>query len=231
MMLLLLAQAATDSLLTLSSSPEESMNLLDMFFEGGFLMYPILILSALSIYVIAERWSVLSKSMVNNDDFLNTVRGLLESGSAKEALEFCNSSGKPLGRILSQGVRRLGKPIIEIEEAIHTAGKKEVYYLENKMDWLATVAGVAPLVGFLGTVTGMISAFQEIQNLQGNVNPSVLAGGIWEALITTAFGLMVGIIAFGAYNYLLGKINRMVFELESASTDFIELLQSPRKKA
>ena len=95
------------------------------------------------------------------------------------------------------------------------------------MDWLATVAGVAPLLGFLGTVTGMISAFMQIQNLQGNVNPSVLAGGIWEALITTAFGLFVGIIAFGFYNYLLNKINRMIFGLEVSSTEFMELLQKP----
>lgn len=98
------------------------------------------------------------------------------------------------------------------------------------MNWLATIAGVAPLVGFTGTVTGMIRAFMDIQALQGNVNPSVLAGGIWEALITTATGLIVGIIAYGFYNFLIGKINRMVFELENASADFIDMLQAPTPK-
>ena len=98
------------------------------------------------------------------------------------------------------------------------------------MNWLATIAGVAPLIGFTGTVTGMIRAFMDIQSLQGNVNPSVLAGGIWEALITTATGLIVGIIAYGFYNFLLGKINRMIFELENASADFVDLLQAPSAK-
>jgi biopolymer transport protein ExbB len=98
------------------------------------------------------------------------------------------------------------------------------------MDWLATIAGVAPLLGFLGTVTGMIDAFQQIQTMEGQVNPSMLAGGIWEALITTAFGLLVGIVAFGFYNFLLTKINRKIFELEAASTDFIDLLQAPAPK-
>ena len=98
------------------------------------------------------------------------------------------------------------------------------------MNWLATIAGVAPLIGFTGTVTGMITAFMDIQSLQGNVNPSDLAGGIWEALITTAAGLIVGLIAFGFYNFLLGKINRSIFELENASADFIDLLQSPAPK-
>jgi biopolymer transport protein ExbB len=105
-----------------------------------------------------------------------------------------------------------------------------MYHLEKRMNWLATIAGVAPLIGFTGTVTGMIRAFMDIQSLQGNVNPSVLAGGIWEALITTAAGLIVGIIAFGFYNFLLGKITRMIFELENASADFVDLLQAPSRK-
>jgi biopolymer transport protein ExbB len=124
----------------------------------------------------------------------------------------------------------LGRPIGDIQESIKNAGKKEIFLLEKKMDWLATIAGVAPLLGFLGTVTGMIQAFMQIQSLQGNVNPSVLAGGIWEALVTTAAGLAVGIFAYFFYNFLLSKINRLVFDLEMASRDFIELLQKPKTK-
>lgn len=231
-MFLFLQQAdqATDSLIAVANA-EQSMSLLDIFMQGGFLMYPILAFSIVSVYVIVERFQVLKKASTDTDRFLEKVKDLLITNGPKAAQEFCEKEDKPLSRILESAIKRLGRPIQEIEDHIHQAGKKEIYYLETKMDWLATIAGVAPLVGFLGTVTGMISAFQEIQNLQGNVNPSVLAGGIWEALITTAFGLMVGIIAFGFYNFLIGKINRLVFELESASTDFLDILQSPAKKS
>ncbi len=164
------------------------------------------------------------------DHFMHTIEGMLKDGSVKEATRYCEQMDKPLARILRAGIKRLGRPILDIEDAIKNAGKKEIYHLENRMDWLATIAGVAPLLGFLGTVTGMIEAFQQIQSLQGNVNPSVLAGGIWQALLTTAFGLGVGIMAIGFYNYLLAKINRMMFELENSSTDFIELLQTPSSK-
>src|SRR5699024_1152570 len=136
----------------------------------------------------------------------------------------------PLSRILKAGIGRLGRSIRDIEKAISNAGKKEIFHLEKRMNWLATIAGVAPLIGFTGTVTGMIEAFMDIQSLQGNVNPSVLAGGIWEALITTAFGLIEGSIALGFYNFLLGKVNRLVYELENASADFIDLLQTPGGK-
>lgn len=209
---------------------ESSMPLFKILVEGGVVMIPIALLWVLAIYVIAERWRFLTNSVMDNDKFLGTVETMLREGSTRQAIAYCDEMDKPLARILKQGVLRLGRPLIDIEEAIKNAGKKEIYKLENKMDWLATVAGVAPLLGFLGTVTGMISAFMQIQSLQGNVNPSVLAGGIWEALITTAFGLFVGIIAFGFYNYLLNKINRMIFSLEVSTTEFMELLQKPAAK-
>jgi biopolymer transport protein ExbB len=220
-----------DSLNVAEVLPEtESMNLLSMFTDGGILMYPILFCLFVTVYVIAERWRFLSNSSLDSDKVIESIETMLTTGSPQQALDYLEQLNKPLSRILTKGIRRLGKSITDIEDAIHIAGKKEIYLLENKLDWLATVAGVAPLIGFLGTVTGMISAFQQIQGLEGNVNPSVLAGGIWEALITTAFGLGVGIIAFGFYNYLLARVNRMVFDLENASAEFIELLQNPAKK-
>lgn len=209
---------------------ESSMKLMSILIEGGVVMIPIAILWVLALYVIAERWRFLNNSRMDNDKFLSTVEDMLREGSTRQAILYCDQMDKPLARILKQGITRLGRPLVDIEDAIKNAGKKETYRLESKMDWLATVAGVAPLLGFLGTVTGMISAFMQIQSLQGNVNPSVLAGGIWEALITTAFGLFVGIVAFGFYNYLLNKINRMIFELEVASTEFVEMLQKPANK-
>ncbi len=203
---------------------------LDIFLQGGFLMYPITFLSILAIYVIAERWRFLNASRMDDTKFLRAVEDLLRTGNTNAAKQYCDEFDKPLARIMKQGIERLGRPLVDIEDAIRNAGKKETFALEHKMDWLATIAGTAPLLGFLGTVTGMIDAFMEIQNLQGNVNPSVLAGGIWEALITTAYGLIVGIVALGFYNYLLNKVNRLIFQLEMASTDFMELLQKPAAK-
>lgn len=212
------------------SASEESMSFFELLSQGGVLMIPLFLLSVVAIFVIAERWRSLNNSRIEIDGFLRTIERMLKDGDRERALTYCDGIDKPLARILQAGIRRLGRPIRDIEDAIRNAGKKEIYHLEKRMNWLATIAGVAPLVGFTGTVTGMIEAFMDIQALQGNVNPSVLAGGIWEALITTATGLIVGIIAYGFYNFLLGKINRMVHELENASADFIDLLQSPSDK-
>ncbi len=205
----------------------EKISLFQMLMEGGLVMVPIAFLSLLAIYVIAERWRVLNNSKMDNQGFLDKLEEILKNGDMKRAQAYCDEMDKPFSRIMKQGIKRLGRPIQDIDDAIKHAGKREVHLLEKKMDWLATIAGVAPLLGFLGTVTGMIQAFQQIQTLEGNVNPSVLAGGIWEALITTASGLAVGIIAYGFYNYLLGRMNRMIFDLEDSSSEFIELLQKP----
>ncbi|MGK7370833.1 MAG: MotA/TolQ/ExbB proton channel family protein [Candidatus Halalkalibacterium sp. M3_1C_030] len=224
-------QADTVAADTLSlATQDESMSILGLLAEGGILMIPLFLLSILAVYVIAERWRSLNNSRMEIDGFLRTIEGMLKDGDRQRALTYCDGIDKPLARILKAGIRRLGRPIRDIEDAIRNAGKKEIFHLEKRMNWLATIAGVAPLIGFTGTVTGMIEAFMDIQALQGNVNPSVLAGGIWEALITTATGLIVGIIAYGFYNFLLGKINRMVHELENASADFVDLLQTPSAK-
>ncbi len=220
------ASPAQDSLARILTE-SETMRLLDILTQGGVLMIPLLLLSVLTVFVIVERWLVLSRSTTDIEGFLGKIEHMLKQGDQKGALASCDQKDKPLARILKSGIRRLGRPI---REAINNAGKKEIFHLQKRMNWLATIAGVGPLIGFTGTVTGMIRAFMDIQSLQGNVNPSVLAGGIWEALITTAFGLVVGIIAFSFYNYLLGRVDRMIFELENASADFIDLLQSPASR-
>lgn len=219
-----------DTLSQVNTPEPARMTLIDMLVQGGWLMIPIAVLSVIALIVIIERWRVISKSSMKMESFLSDVHDMLTEGNVRQAIRYCEQTDKPLSRILVKGLQRLGRPIKEIEDAIMSAGKQEAYRLERKMDWLATIAGVAPLLGFLGTVTGMIEAFQQIQTMEGQVNPSLLAGGIWEALITTAFGLMVGIIAYGFYNFLLTKINRKIFELETASTDFIDLLQTPAPK-
>lgn len=214
------------------SLADDSMSFFDLMVQGGFLMIPLLLLFALTIYLIVERWSALNRNHADSEKFLSRIESMLKSGKggASAAMEYCDDFDKPISRIIKAGIKRLGRPIRDIEDAIDNAGKKEIFFLEKRMNWLATIAGVAPLLGFTGTVTGMIEAFMDIQSLQGNVNPSVLAGGIWEALITTAAGLIVGLIAYGFYNFLLGKINRFIFELENTSADFLDLLQSPAPK-
>lgn len=229
-LLLIQAETAEEDTLLQMLQDEPSMSFLEVLSQGGLLMIPLFVLSVLAIYVIAERWRTFENSKMDITHTLNNIETLLKSGSQQRAIQYCEEFDKPLARILKSGIRRLGRPLRDIEEAIKNAGKKEIFQLEKRMNWLATIAGVAPLIGFTGTVTGMIRAFMDIQSLQGNVNPSVLAGGIWEALITTATGLIVGIIAYGFYNYLQGKINRMIFELENASADFMDLLQAPSPK-
>lgn len=229
-LLLFQAQPIEDDALIEMLQDDSSMSFFEILSQGGLLMIPLFILSVLAIYVISERWRTLENSKMDINQMLNNIETLLKSGSQQRAIQYCEEFDKPLARILKSGIRKLGRPILDIENTIKNAGKKEIFNLEKRMNWLATIAGVAPLIGFTGTVTGMIRAFMDIQSLQGNVNPSVLAGGIWEALITTATGLIVGIIAYGFYNYLQGKVNRMIFELENASADFIDLLQAPSPK-
>jgi len=232
-MLYLLQTMSVDSMNTSvqALSDTDSLNMLELLMQGGILMLPLFIMSLLVMYVVVERYAVLAKATAGVESFLQHIRAMLTARDKNGAVQYCDQVDKPIARILKQGIRKLGRPIADIESAILNAGKKEIFILEKRMNWLATIAGVAPLVGFLGTVTGMIDAFREIQNLQGNANPSALAGGIWEALITTAVGLVVGIIAYAFYNFLLAKINRMVHELENASAEFIDLLQSPSKSS
>ena len=205
----------------------ETMSLLDKILLGGWVMIPIFILSLLTVYILIERLITLRRARTKPDQIMERVRTYVQAGDIGGAIAFCEAQDKPITRILKRGLERLGRPIAEIQDAVHAAGKHEAFELEKRTGLLASVAGIAPMIGFFGTVTGMIKAFQEIQNLQGNVNPSVLAGGIWEALITTAAGLAVGIVAFFVYNYLLGRINRMINDMERSATDFVDLLQEP----
>ncbi len=218
-------QAATP-VAPLQPAPE-SMTALDMLIQGGWVMIPIFLLSLLTIYLFVERYLTLRKARVSPEAITDRIRSYVHSGDIRGAMAYCEAQKKPITRIIKVGLERLGRPITEIGDAVQSAGKYEAFELEKRTGILATIAGVAPMIGFLGTVTGMIEAFQQIQRLQGNVNPSVLAGGIWEALITTAAGLVVGIFAYWGYNHLVGRINLAVNEMERSATDFIDLLQEP----
>jgi biopolymer transport protein ExbB len=208
-------------------SDVSSFSQLDIIFQAGWIMVPILLLSLLTIYLMVERLMTIRKSATDKQEIMHRIREYVASGNITGAQAFCEVQDKPLTRILKHGLERLGRPISEIQDAVNASGKHEAFELEKRMDVLASIAGIAPMLGFLGTVTGMIDAFREIQSLQGNVNPSVLAGGIWEALISTAAGLVVGILAYFFYNYLLGLIKRLVNDMEQSTTEFIDLLQAP----
>ncbi len=228
MTLLLLQEAGTlaqDS--TQAAAATGTTSILDTLLLGGWILVPIVLLSFLAIYIFVERLLTLRRAATDPAEITERIREYVRAGNIHGAQAFCDAQDKPITRILKHGLERLGRPIAEIRDAVNATGKHEAFELEKRTDLLASIAGIAPMLGFLGTVTGMIRAFQQIQNLQGNVNPSVLAGGIWEALISTAAGLIVGILAFFFYNYLLTRINRLVNDMERSATDFIDLLQTP----
>ena len=199
----------------------------ELLFLGGWSMIPILLLSILTVAIFWERLRALRRAQGDPQTLTQSVADYVQRGDIAGAVAFCRQHGTPASRIVQRGLERLGRPIGEIKEAVEEAGRRETYELEKRMDLLASAAAIAPMLGFLGTVTGMIAAFQEIQKYEGLVNPSLLAGGIWEALVTTAAGLAVGILALFAYNLLINRIGRLVNGLERASSDFIDLLQSP----
>ena len=211
-----------------SSAEGASSSVLDILIEGGWVMVPLLLLSLAALYLFVERMMAVRRARGSDPEATTQrIRQDVRAGRIEEALAHCREEDTPVARILHRGLERLGRPISEIQDAVQAAGKHEAFELEKRTDLLASIAGVAPLLGFFGTVTGMIDAFRQVQALQGNVNPSVLAGGIWEALVTTATGLAVGILALLAYNYLLGRIKRLTNDMERSATAFIDLLQEP----
>jgi len=202
------------------------MNLLSILAKGGWLMIPIGIFSLVALGIFIERLLVLRKSQINFNAFLLKLRQHIINKDIQSALKLCADTQSPIARIMGTGIKRHDQSREEIKDTIESAGRAEIYQLEKGYGTLATIAGVAPLTGFLGTVTGMIRAFMRIQELGGNVNATVLAGGIWEALITTAAGLFVGILTLLAYNYLVSRVQRFVFQLEVSSSNLLELLTS-----
>lgn len=224
---LLPQQVDTTAVDTSQAASGQVTSLLDVLVLGGWVMIPLVLLSILTIYLLIERLITIRQASSNPEVITDRVREYVRNGNVESAIHYCEQKDVPITRILKQGLERLGRPISEIQDAVQAAGKHETFDLEKRTNLLASIAGIAPMLGFFGTVVGMIKAFQQIQDLQGNVNPSVLAGGIWEALVTTAAGLLVGILALFSYNYLMGRIRRISNAMERSATDFIDLLQEP----
>ena len=201
------------------------MNLLSMFLKGGIIMWPILLCSVLGLAVVIDRYIVLRKAKINIPAFMVRIRGQLKKGDVSGAVSYCMEEKSPVANIIRKGLKKYKLGHERVKEAIENAGTQEVAKLEKGLSVLATVAGIAPLLGFLGTVTGMISAFMRIEDLAGAANPSDLAGGIWEALVTTAFGLIVGIPALAFYNYFLNKVKKLVQDMETVANDVVDVIQ------
>ncbi|MGB9772446.1 MAG: MotA/TolQ/ExbB proton channel family protein [Bacteroidota bacterium] len=205
------------------------MTLLEFFDKGGILMYFILATSIIALWVIMEKYLVLRRAKMDAGDFMLRLRSILRQGDTVGAIEYCSRLDVPIARILKRGIMKLHEGDEKIKEAIESAGKMEVYQLEKRLGLLASTAGIAPLLGFLGTVTGMINAFRTVEVLGGMATAADLAGGIWEALLTTAFGLIVGIPAYGFYNYFVSRIQHVVFEMEATSEEFLELVRAHKE--
>jgi biopolymer transport protein ExbB len=195
-----------------------------VFNQGGPLMYLILLGSIIGLAVFLERLFHLYRARIDTDKLMAELRSLIHEGKFPEAIELCRRTPGPVAHILSAGLARHTRNRAEIRESIKDAGIHEVPRLEKNLVVLATIAHISPLLGLLGTVVGMIRAFMTIEELEGVVNPSDLAGGIWEALMTTAFGLLVAILAYVAYNFLVARVGKMVLDMETSATEVVNLL-------
>ena len=198
--------------------------LFDLIQRGGFLMLPIVLCSIIGLAIFIDRAVRLRKTARSNAAFLEQIKGNIRVGNMDDALTICRSSQSPIAAVFAAGLRRVGDGEVATRQAIEDAGRKETAELERHLGGLATIAGGAPLLGFLGTVLGMIEAFQTVERLGGNVNASVLAGGIWQALLTTAMGLAVAVPAFFAHNFLYDRIQSQVHAMEERSRELMLLL-------
>lgn len=209
---------------------QESISLLELLLNGGYMMIPILLLWMVAIYIFVERSRTLSSASKTPESFKDQIRSMVSTGDINGAAVLCGKTDTPVARMIEKGLSKLGNPLKNIEVSIENVGKLEIYRLEKNLNLLATISGAAPMIGFLGTVTGMIQAFIAIAQEEGAVSPKLLSSGIYEAMITTAAGLFVGILAYLGYNYLVTKVGKVIHTMESNVIDFIDLLQEPKKQ-
>lgn len=204
-----------------------SQSAMDILISGGligiFIYVVLLILSIIAVYIFFERYSAINRSGKIDQHFMNNIRSNVAAGNIAAARALCQATDSPVSRLVEKGLQRIGKPLRDIDAAVENAGNLEVFRLEKNLSSLASIAGAAPMVGFFGTVTGMILAFYNMAS-QESVTPSLLAGGIYQALLTTAFGLAIGIFAFVGYNLLVSKVDKVIYMMERTTTEFMDML-------
>ena len=236
-LMLLLAQVApaladsvagANPVLTPIAAPDE-MNLWSMAVKGGWIMVVLGVLSVVCFYILFERNYVIRKAGKEDPMFMDKIKDYILGGEIKAAIAYCRSVDTPSARMIEKGISRLGRPVNDVQAAIENVGNIEVAKLEKGLTIMATISGGAPMIGFLGTVTGMVRAFFEMANAGNNIDITLLSGGIYEAMITTVGGLIVGIIAMFAYNYLVTLVDGVVNKMEAKTMAFMDLLNEPAK--
>jgi len=208
-------------------SGENKLELFDLAVKGGWIMIPIALLSVLAIFIFFERYFVIRKAGQEDKGFMNRIRDYIHEGKIDSALNLCHTVDTPAARMIEKGISRLGRPMGDVLVAIENVGNMEVAKLEKGFPLVATAAGGAPMLGFLGTVTGMVRAFFDMSNAGAALDMNILSTGIYEALVTTVAGLIVGIIALFAYNYLVSMVNNVVNKMEARTMEFMDLLNEP----
>ena len=220
---------AADSLAT-QAPTEQTLSIWQMIVDGGwYIMGPLGIMSVVAIYLFVERYMAIQRASREDGDFMNRIRDYIHDGKLEAARALCQSTNTPISRMIEKGIIRIGKPMDDISASIENVGKLEIYKLERGLSVLATISGAAPMLGFLGTVIGMIVTFHAMKISEAGVEISALSGGIMQAMVTTVAGLVIGIIAYVAYNTLVVKVANVVHQMEARSLQFIDLLEEPGK--
>ncbi len=230
-MILFLQAADTAAMLTdAMDATSKSMSLWDLFLAGGWLMWVLLILGGITVFIFVERFMAIRKASVMDMNFMNRIRDKIAEGKIASAVESCRRTNTPIARMIEKGIERIGRPMNDVQNAIENAANLEVSKLENGLPYLAMIAGGAPMIGFLGTVIGMVQAFMSMESAGSTVDMSILAGGMYVAMLTTVAGLIVGIPAYFGYNYLVARIEKLVFQMEANSIAFMDILNEPVEK-
>ncbi len=217
---------------TLPMSPgahEISLPIMNLLIKGGWIMAILGLLSVIAVYIFIERYMVISKASKEDKSFMNNIRNFILDGKLSSAKALCDTNNSPIGRMMDKGISRLGKPLNDINAAIENVGKLEISKLEKNLTGLATISGAAPMLGFLGTVIGMVRAFYDMSMAGNNINIELLSKGIYQAMITTVGGLIVGITAYIFYNLLVARVQKVVNLLEIRTSEFMDLLHEPVK--
>jgi biopolymer transport protein ExbB len=222
-------QITTTAAGTVPAQGELTLSLWDLAVKGGWIMIVLGVISIITIYVFGDRFIAIRNANKKDDKFMDNIREYILDGKIDNALALCKAQNSPLSRMIEKGINRIGRPLNDINAAVENVGKLEVANLEKSLAMLATAAGAAPMLGFLGTVTGMVRAFYNMANAGSNIDITLLSSGIYEAMVTTVGGLIVGIIAYIAYNYLVVRIENLVYQLERSTTEFMDLLNEPVK--
>ncbi|HUX57418.1 MAG TPA: MotA/TolQ/ExbB proton channel family protein [Bacteroidales bacterium] len=218
-----------DGGIPVENAGQMKLTLLDLAIKGGWVMIPIILLSFVAAYIFIERYYVIRKATKEDMNFINRIKDYIHDGKIDAALALCRSTDSPSSRMVEKGINRLGRPLHDISTAIENIGKLEISKLEKGFPTLATIAGAEPMLGFLGTVIGMIQSFYAMSQAGNNIEVSLLSNGIYTALTTTAAGLIVGIIVYFAYNHLVVRVEKVIFNLEATLTEFMDILNEPVK--